>query len=194
MAKKCTIKTYINPSINSAKIYTVSVLPLRNAFVQKETDLGTGDMIEINKIFHTAFASKNPNTKIVDAITSVELLNKSRLVSSYDTLLRLYENTGMPNTQILAELGKSLHSDAIVQGFVREIFQRDGVYGGNRGETRITIKYVMFSVSNGDIIWEATCVGYKGTSTTLKPAPPVSDVIEIIKKKIVSAMPVLSTL
>ena len=63
--------------------------------------------------------------------------------------------------------------------------------GSKRGETGITVKYVMFSTNSGDVLWEATCDGYKGTATTQK-APPVSDVIEIIKNKIITTLPKLS--
>ena len=105
----------------------------------------------------------------------------------------MYENTGIPNTQILKKIGKNLSTDAVIQGFVKEVFQRDGVYGGNRGETKIVVKYVMFSNLTGDVLWEASYEGYKGTGSTLSKAPPISEVIEIIKKKLPSSIPTLSS-
>lgn len=192
VAKKVTIKTYINSSLNTSKITSVAIFPLRNGFVQRDANLGTGDMIEINKVIHQEFSSMNPKASLVTAVTSIDSLNKGNLVNSYDTLLRVYEYTGIPNTVILNKIGKKLNVGAIIQGFVREITQKDGVYGGNRGETRITLKYVMFSTNTGDVLWEATITGYKGTATTLAKAPPISDVIEIIKKKIITGMPKLS--
>ena len=193
VANKATVKTYVNPGLNSAKINSVAIFALRNAFLQRNTELGTGEMIDINRMFQMEFIKRNPSTKIVDAVSSTELLNQNNLVNSYDTLLRVYENTGIPNTQILKKIGKNLSTDAVIQGFVKEVFQRDGVYGGNRGETKIVVKYVMFSNLTGDVLWEASYEGYKGTGSTLSKAPPISEVIEIIKKKLPSSIPTLSS-
>jgi hypothetical protein len=194
VANKANVKTYVNPSLNSSKINSVAIFPLRNAFVQRDAELSTGEMMDINRMFQMEFLNINPNTKLVDAISSTELLNKNSLVNAYDTLLRVYENTGIPNTQILNKIGTSLNIDAIFQGFVKEVTQRDGRYGGNRGETKVVIKYVMFSNTTGDVLWESIYDGYKGTGSTLEKAPPISDVIEIIKKKLPSSLPALSTL
>jgi len=192
-ANKATLKTYVNPTLNASRINSVAIFALRNAFVQKNSELGTGEMIDINRMFQMEFAKKNPNTKLIDAVSSTDILNQNNLVNSYDTLLRVFENTGIPNTQILKKIGNKLATDAIMQGFVKEVFQRDGVYGGNRGETKIVVKYVMFSNTTGDVLWESSYEGYKGTSTTLAKAPPISDVIEILKKKLPGSLPALST-
>lgn len=192
VSKKGTVKTYNNPAVDASKIRSVAIFPLRNSFVQTSVGLGTGEMIEINKMFQVEFANRNSNTQLVNSISSRELLNQYKLVNSYDTLLTVFENTGLPNTNILNAIGEKLKVDAVIQGFLKEVYQRDGVYGGNRGETKIVVKYIMLSTISGDVLWEATCEGYKGTGTTLAKAPPVEDVIEIIKEKIISAMPTLS--
>ena len=192
VAKKGTVKTYNNPSVNASRIEAVAIFPLRNSFVQRSVGLGTGEMIDINKMFQTEFYNQNKGVKMVDAVMSRELLNQGNMVNAYDTLLAVYENTGIPNTLILNRLGLKLGVDAIIQGFIKEVFQRDGVYGGNRGEAKIVVKYIMLSTRTGDVIWEATCEGYKGTATTLAKAPPIDDAIEILKEKLLSAMPTLS--
>jgi len=192
VAKKGTVKTYNNPSVNASRIEAVAIFPLRNSFVQRSVGLGTGEMIDINKMFQTEFYNQNKGVKMVDAVMSRELLNQGNMVNAYDTLLAVYENTGIPNTLILNRIGLKLGVDAIIQGFIKEVFQRDGVYGGNRGEAKIVVKYIMLSTRTGDVIWEATCEGYKGTATTLAKAPPIDDAIEILKEKLLSAMPTLS--
>lgn len=194
-----TILSYINPSLNSSSITCVSVFPLRNTFNEQNSSLVTGDMIQLNKTFQVEFANKNSKTKILDPISSTELLSKFNLVNSYDTLLSDYNNTSIPNAQILNKIGQDLKIDPIIQGFVLEVFQVDGYLGSfnvhgkrsNQGETKVTIKYVMFSTRSGDVLWEATGTGYKSVSSLLK-APPISDMIELIKEKLISAMPTLS--
>ncbi|MDP2883906.1 MAG: hypothetical protein Q8P51_02655 [Ignavibacteria bacterium] len=191
-----TIQTYVNPSLNSSKITSVSVFPLNNAFLQQSDSLGTGDMIEINRMFQMEFARKNSKTKILDPVSSTELLKKGDLVNPYDALLRdYYTNTNIPNAQTLKSIGQNLGVDAIIQGFVVGVFQRDGVFGSyqipaSRGETKVTIKYVMFSTMSGDVLWEATCQGYDSV-TPFQKAPPISKMIEMIKDKLVSALPAL---
>ncbi len=179
-----TVKTYISPSLNSSKITAVAVFPLRNSFVQQNISLGTGDMIEINKMFQMEFAKRNSKTGMLNSVSSTELLNKGNLVNSYDTLLNVYGNTGIPNTGILIRIGDYLKVNAIIQGFVMEVFQN------NRNEAKITIKYVMFSTTTGDVLWEATCVGHRITPSVGDTA--LSEAIEIIREKIISAMPTLS--
>ncbi|MBK9981592.1 MAG: hypothetical protein IPP15_04070 [Saprospiraceae bacterium] len=187
-----TIKTYINPAVNASLIKSVAIFPLRNSFVQRSIGLGTGEMIDINRMFQMEFVKRNSTTHLVDAVSSRELLNKSSLVNSYDTLLSVFDNTGIPNTVILNNIGKHLDVDAIIQGFIKEVSQKDGVYAQDAGEAKVVIKYIMLSTVSGDVIWEATCEGIKRTSTTLGKAPPFDEAIEIVKQKIVSAMPSLS--
>lgn len=193
---EATILTYINPSLHSPKITSVVVFPLRNAVTQQNASLATGDMIEINKMFQVEFANKNSNTKMLNPTSSTELLNKYNLVNSYDTLLTGYSNANIPNTQILIRIGQNINVDAIIQGFVIKVFQRDGVFAvsyqnpGNRGETKLILKYVMFSTISGEVLWEATCEGHKDVSS-LKKAPSISDMIELMRDKIISALPTL---
>src|SRR6187401_3421526 len=120
VSKKGTIKTYLNPSVNASEIKSVAIFPLRNSFVQASMGLETGEMIDINKMFQVEFYNRNRQTKLVDAVSSKELLNQAKLVNSYDTLLAVSENTGTPNTDILNKIGSKLGVDAIIQGFVKE--------------------------------------------------------------------------
>lgn len=190
-SNKARVKAYQNPTLNSIKINSVGILPLRNSFTQRSS-LNTGEMIEINRLFQSEFIKLNSNTKVIDAATYLELLNKSNLVNKYDDLLRIYDNTGIPNTISLKEIGQETGVDAIIQGFVFNLLQNDGSYGRNRGETSLDIKYVMFSTTTGEVLWDAIYSGYKGTALTTQNAPPIDDVLRTIKKKIPNSIPKLS--
>ena len=113
-----TIKSYINPALISTEITSVAIFPLRNAFVQTDVSLGTGDMIEINKMFQSEFVNKNSKTAIINSVSSTEMLNQGSLVDTYSNLLTVYTQTGIPNTESLRKIGKYLKADAIIQGFV----------------------------------------------------------------------------
>ena len=187
-----TIINYINPSLNSSVIKSASLLPLHNTITQQNTSLGTANMAEIDNMIQMEFASKNSKTQMLDPKSSTELLKKFNLINSYDTLITDYDNTNIPNVQIFNRIGQNLKVDAIIQGFLVKLFQRDGhVWNPSyQGETKITIKYVMFSTNSGEVLWEATCEGYKSVSS-LKNAPSISDMIEIIRDKIIDALPTL---
>jgi len=150
-------------------------------------------MIEINKMFQKAFAEKNSKTTLINSASSTELLNQGSLVDSYGKLLTVYWETGILNTATLNKIGKYLKVNAIIQGFVVQIYQRNGVFyglSGTPGETKITVKYVMFSTNSGNVLWEVSADGYKGVNA-FQQAPPVSDVIELLMEKIISALPIL---
>jgi hypothetical protein len=185
-----TVKIYNSPSLNSGKIASIAFFPLRNQFVQTNALLGTGDMLEINRMFQTEFSNKNSKLQLFNSNSSIELLNKFNLVNSYDTLLSVYNNTGIPNTQILDRIGQAIKVDAIIQGFVVDISEKEILLGVQ--ETKVIVKYVMFSTKSGEILWEATCSGYKqlGAYTSVPP-PPISDLIEILRAKIIPELPIL---
>lgn len=184
------VKTYVDPNLSSGKIKSVALLPLRNSFTQTNASLSTGDIMEINKMFQKEFISKNPTATILNSVESTDLLNEKMLLNDYDKLLQVYGSTGIPNTTILQNIGNQLNIDAIAQGFLVKVVQNDGSYGRVNGETTISVKYVMFSTKNGSVLWEVLADGSK-VKSTLANAPEVSEVIEILRKKITSSIPKL---
>lgn len=187
------VRNYYDPAQDFSKLNSIAILPLRNSFVQTNTSLNTGDMIEINKMFQQEFIKKNPRLKVSDSKSSTELLNKNQLVEPYANMLSTFHQTGIPNTDILKKIGTLINADAIFQGFVTECIQNDGVYGRVNAETSVKVRYILFSTSTGSVIWEATCEGQKKLGT-LGNAPPISEVLTKIKKNLIPAIPVLSNL
>ncbi|HMS68316.1 MAG TPA: hypothetical protein PKD18_09260 [Saprospiraceae bacterium] len=184
------VKTYADPTLTTGNIKSVALFPLRNSFAQTTASLSTGDIMEINKMFQSEFINKNPNAKILNAVESRDLLNDKNLVSDYDKLLEVFDNTGIPDTRNLQNIGSQLNVDAIAQGFLVRVVQNDGQYGKINGETTIKVKYVMFSTKDGSILWEVIADGSKVKSTLAK-APEVSEVIEILRKKLANSVPKL---
>lgn len=188
-----TILSYKNPSLNSEIVNSVAIFPLRNALVQQNVYVNTDDLKELNQMFQTEFVNKNSKINILTPISSTEFLNKNDLVNSYETLMKDYENTSIPNTQILNSIGQELKVDAVIQGFLLEVIQLDGrVWNPSyQGETKITVKYVLFSTNTGELLWECTCNGEKIVSS-LKKAPSISEMIDVIKEKIINELPTLT--
>lgn len=184
------VKTYNDPNLESTKLNSIALLPLRNSFVQQNASLSIGEILEVNKMFQQEFILKNPGIKVLNSVESTEMLNEKSLVEDYDKLLSIYSNTGIPNTDILKDIGKSLGIDAIAQGFLVKVHQVDGQYGVVNAETTIVVKYVMFSTRTGNILWEVVANGSKKKST-VGNAPDVEEVLKVLRKKITSSVPKL---
>jgi hypothetical protein len=182
------IKTYSDPNLSISNINSIAILPLRNSFTATNTSLSTSDIIELNKMFQQEFMQKNPTLKILNSVESSDILNEMDLVEEYDKLLQVYGSTGIPNTKILQNIGEKLKIDAITQGFLTKVVQNDGSYGRVNAETTIKAKYVMFSTKTGAVLWEIIVDGSKIGSTIAK-APPVEDVMGILRKKISTSIP-----
>jgi len=191
---EANVKTYVSPSLNSSEITSVAIFSLRNAFTQTSS-LGIGDLNEINRLFQTSFIEKNRKTTLVNAYSATELLNKGKLVDDYSKFVTVYTQTGIPNTETLKKIGNELKVNGVIQGFIENVIQNDGLMGIREGETRIVFKYVMFSTISGEVLWEVTCVtsaksgtNFLGGTTKEVTAPPVSEAMKNMKSKIDAAM------
>ena len=65
---------------------------------------------------------------MINSVSSTELLNQGSLVDSYGKMLSVYEESGILNTETLNKIGKYLKVDVIIQGFVMDVYQRNGVF------------------------------------------------------------------
>ena len=68
--------------------------------------------------------------------------------------LKNYSSSGVPNISTLKEIGIALNVDAIIQG---EMYNFVEIVGSiwQWGSTSLTIRYVMLSTINGDVLWDA---------------------------------------
>jgi hypothetical protein len=179
------IKTYTNPSFTRDAIKSIALLPIRNI------SLTPSEGLEINRMFYKEVTARNPSKRIVDPVQTVKLLNDGNLVSLYDQFLREFENTGVPNNNLLKQLGAQLQSDALIQGVVVNFSQNDARYGGNAAKTSATLRYVIISIATGDILWESSCEASKSSTTTLGKTPPLFEVLEKAQKQIITSVPKL---
>lgn len=182
---KATIKTYINPAFSRDAIHSLGLLPIRNI------SLTPSEGTEINRFFYKEMIARNPGKSIVDPLVTVQRINEGNLVSSYDQFLREFENTGVPNTNLLKALGKQLQCDAFIQGIVSNVQQIDGKYGSNAPKTSATLRYFIISTTTGDILWEANASASKTKLTTLDKTPPLFEVLQIAQEKITATIPKL---
>lgn len=180
---KASLKTYSDPSIQTGAIKAVAVLPMRNARLMAD------ESRELNRSFTQALTAQNPGLVVIGPAEAVDAINQANLAERYSDFLRNYAASGVPDARVLQEVGNALKVDAIFQGEVFDIRERDGEYGGNRGETQVTVRYALLSTKAGTVLWEATSRGVRGTASTLGKAPPQYEAIALAQEKIVSSLP-----
>jgi len=184
-SQRATLRTFVDPSIRPESIQSVAVFPMRNVRLLPD------EARELNRGVSQAFHRQNPSVKIVGPTHSTDLLNRANLAETYSDFLRDYSTSGIPNVTTLNEIRDALDVDAILQGEVFDIYQTDGIFGSHKGETSVTIRYVLLSTHNGNVLWEGTSNAKKVTATTVEPAPPLYEVVLIAQHKILGALPTL---
>jgi hypothetical protein len=179
-----SLKTYSDPSIHGGGIEAVAVLPMRNARLMAD------ESRELNRSFTQALTIQNPSLVVLGPAEAVDAMNRANLAERYSDFLRNYAASGVPDARVLQQMGAALNVDAIFQGEVFDIREQDGVYGGDRGETQVTVRYALLGTS-GTVLWEATSRGVRTNATTIGKAPPQYEAIALAQEKIVSSLPLL---
>ena len=183
--QKATINTYVDPNYQSGRINKIAVFPIRN------TRLAPSESQQINRKISMALKQRNAQIEIMSSAEAIRLLNDYDLADDWAVFLDNYVTSGVPDSKILGEIGNALNVDAILQGEIVNIFQEDGQvgYGGNRGTTRVTVRFTMLDVKDGKLIWESSSDGIKGTATKLESAPPIIDAVNLAVDKILTSLP-----
>lgn len=180
---KATLNSYVDPNINNEKITRLAVFPIRNAkFAPSEAQ-------QINRKISMSIAQKNSQIEIMSSNEAINKLNDSNLANTWAVFLDNYSSSGVPDKNVLTEVGDALGIDAIIQGEIVNVFQQDGAYGSNKGTTRVTVRFSMLSTKSGKLLWEASSDGIKGTPTTLESAPPIIEAVDLAVDKILSNLP-----
>lgn len=181
---RVTLKTFVDPSLQSNSIKSIVAFPLRNMA------LSPGEGLELDRSVTQAFFKKNPNVKIMGTSEATLKLNEYSLVEDYTHFLEDFEHSGIPNTAILKKIGDKLGVDAILQGRLSDIKQNDASYGVS-ASTSLSLRYTLLNTLNGNTIWEGTSNARLDKTPAWSKAPPLYEVIEIAHKKILTGMPVL---
>jgi len=183
VAKRVTLKTFIDPSIQSASVKTVAVFAMRN------TAFSPGETMEMDRTITQAFFQKNNAVTAIGTSDAEILLNKENLADEYASFLSGFESSGMANTVFLNKLKAKLSVDAILQGKLSEVMQNDKMRG-LPAKTTVTVRYTLLSTSTGRILWEATSNAV--IQTHKRFAPPIYEVATLAQNKIISSIPTLA--
>ncbi len=183
--KEATIHTYVHPGFISGQINSVAFLSVHES---QATEIEARRM---NVRIFEAFLNKNPRVEVLSPSKSTSLFKNNRLSDQWIKFLDTYEVYGRPDVEILNTIGSTLKIDGILQGEIIELIQLEGQVGLNRATTKAKVRYRLFDVYRGRLVWEATSEGSKIAATDTEPLPPVSDALRLAIDKISLYLPTL---
>ncbi|HIT96117.1 MAG TPA: hypothetical protein IAC45_03525 [Candidatus Aphodousia faecavium] len=185
--QKATINSYVEPTYNAGSIKTVAVFPLRNA------SMAPAEANSINTEIVKALSQKSPTTLILSPAESQRRINDAGVVTQWSRFIEDFSTAGLINKAYLSDIANALKADAVMQGFISQIYQKDGMqFGDGIGVTRVSIRYAIIDLRNAKIIWEAHSTGRSQTgSFGFHVAPEVSEALEPTIEKLTENIPSL---
>ncbi len=184
-SNRATIKTFIDPSIQTDSIKKVAVFPMRN------TAFSPGETMEIDKAITQAFMQKNSSVSTIGTTESTSLLNKENLVADFADFLKDFELSGIANTVFLKKLKTQFNIDAILQGRLSDVHQNDAMRGG-KAQAALTVRYTLLSTKTGNILWEGTSSAAIEYGKSMgRTSPPFYQIGIMAEEKIISSIPTI---
>jgi hypothetical protein len=178
--KTASLHSFVDPGYDPKGLAKVVVLPMTNASVTP------GQAQELSRDFAQGMQRSHASLEIMGAGEAVEKINSANLADEWAAFLRNYNTSGIPNTNIVKRVGWKLGVDAIIQGSVLSVTQKDSS-GYDYPMTRVNVRYGAISARTGNLLWEISSEG------TIQPygytAAPVIDAIRLAHKKIVESIP-----
>ena len=175
-----SLDSFVDPSYSSKDIRKVVVLPMTNAGITP------GQAQELSRAFAQGMLRANPNLEIMGAGEAIDKINAANLADEWAVFLRNYNTSGIPNTNIVKRIGAVLGVDAIIQGSVLSVSQKDS-NGFDYPMTRVNVRYGAINAKTGAMLWEISSEG------AIQPysytAAPVIDAVRLAHGKILSSIP-----
>jgi hypothetical protein len=112
------------------------------------------------------------------------------MADTWAVFLANYTTSGIPDAEVLRDIGGVMDIDAILQGELVNIVQRDGVFGITKGQPRVTVRFTLLDTRTGRLIWEDSSDGFKSRSTTVGEAHPIIEAVHLAVDRLVSAVPI----
>jgi len=184
-SSKATINSFTDPSYSAQDVGSIAVLPIRNA------RLAPSGAQAVTRRVSQAIHREAPKVRLMGPTESVQALNDHDLAHDWATFVEDYVKSGVPDAEALGRIGKALNVDALVQGELLNVQQEDGEFGGNKGQTRVTVRFTMLGTRDGTLLWEASSDGIKKTATTLSDAPAIIEAVNLAVNKILENLPPL---
>jgi len=186
-ATKSSINSYIEPTYTKGEIKSIAILPIKNArFSPSEARSLNRNLIQI-------MSNKNPTIEIIAPSKAIRLISESDISKEWANFLDDYYTSGLLNKKTLTKISNILKVDAIFQGELMNVTQKDGGgYGSSvKGKSMVSMSFSIIDCKKSNILWEAKVSGTKGNIDVVSDAPPISEAIDMAMSKVKENMPIL---
>ena len=183
IVKEVTIHTYSNPTYRPGRIRTLAILYF------KDSQLDAYDTSRLNRKINAAFEQGYPELKIMTTNETSRVLNKHELYSDWDDFYQNYMTYGHPDPEQIGRISSTLKADAILHCALLNVNQRDGQYRTRTAVTIADVKFELFDLPTGKLIWEASSQGFEENELTFEQAPPVYEAVDLAITKILANLP-----
>ena len=175
-----SLDSFIDPSYSAKDLRKVVVFPMINAGITP------GQAQELSRAFAQGMKRNNRNLEIMGAGEAVDKINEANLSDEWANFLRNYNTSGIPNTQTVKRICQVLGVDAIIQGSILSVSQKDS-NGYDYPCTRVNVRYGAISGKSGAMLWEISSEG------VIQPysytAAPIIDAVKLAHEKILNSIP-----
>lgn len=175
-----SVDSYIDPSYSAKEIKSVVVFPMTNA------GISPGQAQELSRVFAQGLQRHNPQLQIMGAGEAIDKINEAGLADDWAVFLRNYNTSGIPNTKTARHFGAVLGVDAIIQGSILSLSQKDSS-GYDYPTTRVNLRYGAISGKTGVMLWEISAEG--SILANSYTAAPIIDAARIANNKVVDSLP-----
>lgn len=185
--KKATIDSFVEPMYQQGTLKSVAIFPVQNAAVAPQQAMA------INAKIVSAMQRKSPGIGLVSPAESARKINDAGAAEHWSRFLEDFVTSGLVNKKYLNELANALGTDAVMQGYIGQIAQKDGMqFGDGVGVTSVSISYALIDLRNAKVVWQAHTTRRSQTgSFGFHVAPEVSEAMGIALDKLIENMPAL---
>ena len=83
-----------------------------------------------------------------------ELVSRGQAIGAYSSIIRSDKNVGMPQIQVVQEVGKQFDADAVLIGYIYRWREREGTDYGVTRAASVSLDLHLIRPSNGAILWK----------------------------------------
>lgn len=188
--KRATIETYVDPTLGSETVKRVAIFPFTNAAINPEQSQ------EINRKMAMAIGRMNSNIEIVSPAEVIAQMSNNGLADEWARFLRDYETSGIPNGQILSKVGQTLKVDAVMQGEILGLEQRDAgsiiALNPISGKIKLTLRFNLLSTTStlaSRLLWWSSCEAELEQSSRFSSQPKLFEALNLAADKTLATMP-----
>lgn len=179
---EASIASSTSDALASSRLNSLAILPVPalEGASASELSLAVGRQI----------SAESNDIRLVGPSDSRSRIEQNELTADWRALTETLSMESAPSAEIVAGLGRSLNVDAILQGVVYDIDNRQHAAFGNRGKIELTVRVVLLQTTTGEILWEARSRAVKEAETTFAN-PSMDEALELAINEILESFPTL---